>query len=213
MINCKSLEITLNGKTFVKNFNFSFTPSKNYFIAGELGCGKTQLFKCLSGIMRPSKGFIEINSKRTCSQSVDNKIKTSMDLGVLLDRPIALSNLSLKENIKLVASVKDTSFKTYLRILKELNFNVPLTYQMNKLSFEEQVLFCYTLAVAHKPQFLIWDDCPIGKNKRLITSILPHIEKLISNGTGLIFFGEETPEFLGNWNTIQFDQSVTLEAA
>ena len=47
-------------KNVIKAQNACFSPGQIYGIVGQNGCGKTVLFKCMSGLMPTTSGRIEI---------------------------------------------------------------------------------------------------------------------------------------------------------
>ena len=50
-------------RTIFENINLEFESGKIYGIVGPNGCGKSVLFKILSGLMQPNSGQILYNEK------------------------------------------------------------------------------------------------------------------------------------------------------
>jgi ATP-binding cassette subfamily D (ALD) protein 4 len=65
-LNVKNLNVMIpdNSKCLVKNLNMIFKRNENILITGRSGCGKTSLFRCLSGLWKSYNGQIIINDQQ-----------------------------------------------------------------------------------------------------------------------------------------------------
>lgn len=88
-------------KTVINDITFSFETEKNYGIVGSNGCGKSVLFKLISGLMRPTRGSIVVNGVY-----VGEKGSMPQDIGILIEHPGFLPNMSGMENLQLLASIR-----------------------------------------------------------------------------------------------------------
>lgn len=60
MIHCTDLSITLNDKLLLEIDNLTFDKGLIHIIQGENGCGKSSLFRCMTGWSTSSKGSCTI---------------------------------------------------------------------------------------------------------------------------------------------------------
>lgn len=208
LLKCESINIYLKEKHFVRNFNHDFMPNKNYWITGELGSGKTLLFKTISGISEPTSGDIKYNGRSLVNCSLEGKINAMRSFGILMEKPLALSNLSLFHNLELVAKVKKTPIDNYIEKLKTVNLEHKIHDRMTDLNFYEQQLFSVICAITHNPTILIWDNCPLDHEGYLLETILVWLKELKARGSCFIFLGEHKPRILENWLTIELENNV-----
>ncbi|AIM26143.1 putative ABC transporter ATP-binding protein [Melissococcus plutonius] len=97
-------KINMKFKDLVIFEDMSFKCSKNGIIGivGENGSGKSVLFKLLAGFIIPNHGTIIINEHNiTKNKLFPNK------LGVLIEEPYFLTDITGFENLKLLASIKN----------------------------------------------------------------------------------------------------------
>jgi ATP-binding cassette subfamily D (ALD) protein 4 len=65
----KNLNVMIpdKSKCLVKNLNMTFRRNENILISGRSGCGKTSLFRCVSGLWKSYNGQIIINDQQAKS--------------------------------------------------------------------------------------------------------------------------------------------------
>ena len=81
--------------------SISVPAGKIVGIVGNNGCGKTVFMKCLCGFLLPDSGEVIINGQRI-GRDVDFPDK----LGIIIETPGFLPNLSGYRNLKLLASLQ-----------------------------------------------------------------------------------------------------------
>ena len=67
LIKCDNISLGYEGRTILKDLNFSLNGGEYLCIVGENGAGKSTLIKTILGLKKPMKGTIETgdNLKRT----------------------------------------------------------------------------------------------------------------------------------------------------
>ena len=85
----------------LKNICRSFEIGKIHGIVGNNGSGKTVLMKCICGFLRPDSGKIYVNYKE-----VGKDMDFPDDLGIIIETPGFLPNISGFKNLQLLASLK-----------------------------------------------------------------------------------------------------------
>lgn len=63
MIHCSDLSIVLNQRKLLYIENITFEKGIIHIIQGENGCGKSSLFRCMTGWSSPASGNCSINGK------------------------------------------------------------------------------------------------------------------------------------------------------
>lgn len=101
MDNCVIVENAV--KRFKENValdhvSVSFERGKIHGIIGRNGSGKTVLFKCICGFMKLDQGKIYVNGSLV-------RPSASQDIGIMIEDPGFIGNMSGFRNLKLLASV------------------------------------------------------------------------------------------------------------
>lgn len=60
----KDLNVGFDGKSIISGLCLDVKVGENLIIAGPNGCGKTTLLKCITGLIKPFSGSIEISEHR-----------------------------------------------------------------------------------------------------------------------------------------------------
>lgn len=81
--------------------NFSIPPGSIYGVVGNNGSGKTVLMKCICGFMKCDKGKIVVNGRQ-----VGKEVDFPDRLGVIIETPGFIPNLSGYKNLKILAALK-----------------------------------------------------------------------------------------------------------
>ena len=104
--------------------NLKISAGKIFGIVGNNGSGKTVLMKCICGFLQPDSGIIRVNGK-----IVGKECDFPEDLGVIIETPGFLPNLTGYQNLKILASLKGIIGKEEIR---EVLLRVGLDPDMRK---------------------------------------------------------------------------------
>ena len=97
------MDITVNnvtkiikGNTVLSDINLEFQSGKIYGIVGKNGSGKTMLLRILAGLIRPTEGTVSVDG-----QKLHKDISFPPDMGIIIEKPELLEQLTGLENLKL----------------------------------------------------------------------------------------------------------------
>lgn len=85
------------------NINLSIEKGRTYGIRGYNGSGKSVLLKLICGFIKPDSGDVYIDK-----QYKDKKDDFPEKFGIIIDRPGYIANKTGFENLKTLASIRDT---------------------------------------------------------------------------------------------------------
>ena len=97
----EQLSLTIGKETLLKNINLSFEQGKIYGIIGRNGSGKTLLFKCVCGYIKPTTGRIIVNGKE-----IGKKIDFPDNTGMIIETPGFIASDSGFTNLKHLADIR-----------------------------------------------------------------------------------------------------------
>lgn len=106
-------------KPILKNITLNFNSGEVVGIVGKNGCGKSSLFKVITGLWKPSSGDILLNDI-----SINNKkIYDLYKISSFIERPNLYENLKVKDNFKILISLYDISDLSWFNFLYD-EFNI-----------------------------------------------------------------------------------------
>ncbi len=134
-----------------RNLNLSIDRKQNIFLFGPSGCGKSTLLNIVAGLDSPDNG--EIYYQDNLINKFDNN-HLKNDLGIIFQDQYLISELNVKDNIKLKNDNIDQihSILEFLKI-EDLVYKFP-----NQLSNGQKQRVCVARALVGNPKLIIADE-------------------------------------------------------
>ena len=171
VIKVEHVSMVFGEETVLKDVSFEFEEGKIYGIIGNNGSGKTVLMKCICGFLVPTRGKIFVNYKQ-----VGKEIDFPEDMGIIIETPGFLPNLTGFKNLELLASIQN---KIGADVIRETLEKVGLDYKSQKpvakYSLGMRQRLGIAQAIMEDPSILILDEPFNGLDKKGVA----HIHKLI----------------------------------
>lgn len=171
VVKVEHVSMVFGEETVLKDVSFEFEEGKIYGIIGNNGSGKTVLMKCICGFLVPTRGKIFVNYKQ-----VGKEIDFPEDMGIIIETPGFLPNLTGFKNLELLASIQN---KIGEDVIQETLEKVGLDYKSKKpvakYSLGMRQRLGIAQAIMEDPSILILDEPFNGLDKKGVA----HIHKLI----------------------------------
>ena len=171
VIKVEHVSMVFGEETVLKDVSFEFEEGKIYGIIGNNGSGKTVLMKCICGFLVPTRGKIFVNYKQ-----VGKEIDFPEDMGIIIETPGFLPNLTGFKNLELLASIQN---KIGADVIRETLEKVGLDYKSKKpvakYSLGMRQRLGIAQAIMEDQSILILDEPFNGLDKKGVA----HIHKLI----------------------------------
>ena len=146
--------------------SFDCEPGKIYGFVGYNGSGKTVLFKCICGLLKPDSGTIVINGEKMGDQMIRNA-------GIIIEEPAFIRNETGKKNLEFLYLL---NHKRENKIIEEVMVQLGLDPKSKKKVREYSLGMRQRLALAHaimeKPDIYILDEPMNGLDKKGVDEIL-----------------------------------------
>lgn len=166
----------------LSDVSFTVPAGRIFGIVGNNGSGKTVLMKCICGFLRPDSGMIRVNG---CL--VGKECDFPDDLGVIIETPGFLPNISGYKNLKILASLKgiadrDEIRKTMLRVGLDPDMKKPV----GKYSLGMRQRLGIAQAIMENPKVLILDEPFNGLDKTGVAQMRELLKELKCQGKAMI---------------------------
>lgn len=140
----------------LKNINLVLPNTGLVIIKGPSGVGKTTLLNIISGLKKPSKGYIKYNCEKikNMTEFRRNHIFYAMQNDSLYN------DFTLEENIKILCDDEghDYDISKVNDFKNELNLCIPNDKKIKEMSFGEQMRSTILLALLTKKEILLFDE-------------------------------------------------------
>lgn len=153
-IEVKNVYKSFGKEQVLKNISLSIPPGSIYGVVGNNGSGKTVLMKCICGFMKCDRGTIWVNGKQ-----IGKEIDFPDQLGVIIETPGFIPNLSGYKNLKILASLKGRIGKQEIReTLHKVGLNPDMKKPVTKYSLGMRQRLGIAQAIMENPKVLVLDE-------------------------------------------------------
>ena len=167
-------------KNVIKAQNACFSPGQIYGIVGQNGCGKTVLFKCMSGLMPTTSGRIEI-------QLDDSAQKARPYCGVVIDGAGFNDSLSGLSNLVALADItKKADKKAIASLMTSVGLSPDNRKKVRYYSLGMRQRLAIAQAIMEDPEILILDEPFNGLDQSGIEEIHQLFEELRKKGKTIL---------------------------
>lgn len=159
-----------------------FEEGKIHGLVGNNGSGKTVLMKCICGFLRPDKGRILVRNKQ-----VGRDMDFPEDLGIIIETPGFLPNLSGMKNLELLASLRRrVDREAICRTIERVGLDPDMKKPVGKYSLGMRQRLGIAQAIMENPSILILDEPLNGLDKNGVAHMRTLIKELRSQGKTII---------------------------
>jgi len=171
-----------NGESVLTDINHTFETGKIHGIVGNNGSGKTVLFKCMCGFMIPSKGKIFIDYEQV---GVDMDFPD--DMGIIIETPGFLPNLSGFKNLQILASLKRKIGNGEIRqTMRRVGLDPDIKKHVGRYSLGMRQRLGIAQAIMEDPAHLILDEPFNGLDKSGVKDMRELIKGLRLKGKTIL---------------------------
>lgn len=140
-------------KIVLNHVNLKLTGGNIYGFQGKNGCGKTMLMRAITGLIRPTEGYVSINGEK-----IGKDIDFPQSVGALIENPSFISEYSALDNLKMLASLSgNISEDELLYVLKHVGLeNNDVKYRAFSLGMKQKLGIA--AAVMGNPELVVLDE-------------------------------------------------------
>lgn len=166
----------------LNNISFTIPPGSIYGVVGNNGSGKTVLMKCICGFMKCDTGKIIVNGKQ-----VGREVDFPDHLGVIIETPGFIPNLSGYKNLKILAALKGRIGKPEIReTLQRVGLQPDLKKPVAKYSLGMRQRLGIAQAIMEDPSVLVLDEPFNGLDKYGVVEIRALLKELKASGKSIL---------------------------
>ena len=148
---CKSY----HGRPVVDHLNLTVPEGCVYGFLGPNGAGKSTTMKMLLGLVHPTGGSVELLG-HTLNEA--NRIALLRQTGSLIESPSGYLHLTARENLSIVADLKDVDRKDIGRVLEIVHLTKDADRKVGQYSLGMKQRLGIAMALLGSPELLILDE-------------------------------------------------------
>ena len=177
-ISVKNISKHFDKEHVLKKVSRDFERGKIHGIIGNNGSGKTVLMKCICGFLIPDEGYAIVNGK-----CVGKDVDFPDDIGVIIETPGFLPNMSGFKNLQILASLnKKIGDKDIEETIKKVGLDPHIKKPVGKYSLGMRQRLGIAQAIMENPSILILDEPFNGLDKTGVAEMRKLIKELKNEG-------------------------------
>lgn len=150
-----SVSKVIGKKHILNDINLNCSCGKVYGLIGPNGCGKSSLFKVISGLWEPTNGDIIMNDLYFKNYKKDLLPK----IGSFIEMPNIYDNLSGKDNLDILMKLYEVEDKYwYEYLIKEFNIETFMHKKVKTYSLGMKQKIGLIMALINNPDIIILDE-------------------------------------------------------
>jgi len=161
VIQLENLSKSFGEDMVLKHVSRDFEEGKIHGIVGNNGSGKTVMMKCICGFLQPSQGRVFVNYKQ-----VGKEVDFPENMGIIIETPGFLPNLSGLKNLELLASLQRRIHKEIIRqTIRRVGLDPDMKKPVGKYSLGMRQRLGIAQAIMEDPSLLVLDEPFNGLDK------------------------------------------------
>lgn len=181
-ISVQNVSKSFGGDEVLHSVSHDFEEGKIHGIVGNNGSGKTVLMKCICGFLLPTKGKIMVHYKQ-----VGKDMDFPDDIGIIIETPGFLPNLTGMKNLSILASLKHRiTEETITAAIRRVGLDPSMKKPVSKYSLGMRQRLGIAQAIMENPSILILDEPFNGLDKNSVSQMRELIKGLREQGKTII---------------------------
>lgn len=153
-VKIENLRKTFGKETVLQEISLTFETGRMYALVGRNGSGKSVLLKCISGLVVPSGGSIEVGGK-VLGRDVD----FAPDTGISIEQPGLLLRKSAFDNMKILSALTQKPCASEInRLIELVGLNPKDKKAVGKYSMGMKQRLSIAMALLGNPKLLLLDE-------------------------------------------------------
>ncbi len=181
-ISVQNVSKSFGQERVLKSVSRDFEKGKIHGIVGNNGSGKTVLMKCICGFLLPTEGTVVVNGRR-----VGRDVDFPPDLGVIIETPGFLPNLTGVKNLEILASLnRKIGLAEIAAAIRRVGLDPFMKKPVGKYSLGMRQRLGIAQAIMEDPSLLILDEPLNGLDKHGVAEMRKLIKGLKSEGKTIL---------------------------
>ena len=200
ILSASNISKSFIGVRALNNIDITINAGEIHCLAGENGCGKSTLVKCISGVYTPDEGTIQIEGQ-TCGSMTPIE---AMNHGIqVIYQDLSLfQHMTVAENIAIsklkFENTKIINWKTIKAIAKEqldkIGVTMDLDETVGEISMANKQMVAICRALAQNAKILFMDEPTTALTKTEVSHLMKVMLERKKKGLAIVFISHKLDE-------------------
>jgi ABC-type sugar transport system ATPase subunit len=150
------------GNRIIDDFSISLKDGEIIALVGPSGCGKTTLLHCITGLVAPTSGRVQVDGV-----DVSHKKTHERGIGIMMQDQPLYEHLSVEQNIAFPLRARGQKKPDVSQLLEQLELADIAKQKVSSCSGGERRRIAFGRAIVTKPNVLLLDEPFTSLNEEL----------------------------------------------
>ncbi|MFP3743948.1 amino acid ABC transporter ATP-binding protein [Achromobacter sp. SIMBA_011] len=197
LVSLRDVHLAFGQTEVLKGIDVEVRPGNAVSIIGPSGSGKSTILRCITGLLRPQRGEIEVGGVRVDAlKSESELIALRKRVGFVFQQYNLFPHLSVLENLVISPIKVNGQPRAQAQALaRELLAKVRMDHKENaypgELSGGQQQRVAIARALALRPELILFDEVTSALDPEMVGEVLTVIRDLVQDGLTCVLVTHE----------------------
>ncbi len=186
LIEARGLSKSFDGFVALHSIDLVVEPGEIFALVGSNGAGKTTTLRLLTGMLRPTSGWAQIDGINVTADPLAIKRR----IGYLPEAPPLYDKLTGLEFLNMIARIRDLdeseASARVTTLVRILDLEDRITVQIGNYSRGMKQKLAFAATIVHRPRVMVLDEPTSGLDPRYSKLIKEWIRAQADEGTAVI---------------------------
>ncbi|CUI58842.1 L-cystine import ATP-binding protein TcyC [Achromobacter xylosoxidans] len=197
LVSLRDVHLAFGQTEVLKGIDVEVRPGQAVSIIGPSGSGKSTILRCITGLLRPQRGAIEVGGVRVDALKTESElIALRKRVGFVFQQYNLFPHLSVLENLVISPIKVNGQPRAQAQALaRELLAKVRMDHKENaypgELSGGQQQRVAIARALALRPELILFDEVTSALDPEMVGEVLIVIRDLVQDGLTCVLVTHE----------------------
>ncbi|MFY3679094.1 amino acid ABC transporter ATP-binding protein [Achromobacter xylosoxidans] len=197
LVSLRDVHLAFGRTEVLKGIDVEVRPGQAVSIIGPSGSGKSTILRCITGLLRPQRGAIEVGGVRVDALKTESElIALRKRVGFVFQQYNLFPHLSVLENLVISPIKVNGQPRAQAQALaRELLAKVRMDHKENaypgELSGGQQQRVAIARALALRPELILFDEVTSALDPEMVGEVLTVIRDLVQDGLTCVLVTHE----------------------
>ncbi|MCM2572456.1 amino acid ABC transporter ATP-binding protein [Achromobacter xylosoxidans] len=197
LVSLRDVHLAFGQTEVLKGIDVEVRPGQAVSIIGPSGSGKSTILRCITGLLRPLRGAIEVGGVRVDALKTESElIALRKRVGFVFQQYNLFPHLSVLENLVISPIKVNGQPRAQAQALaRELLAKVRMDHKENaypgELSGGQQQRVAIARALALRPELILFDEVTSALDPEMVGEVLTVIRDLVQDGLTCVLVTHE----------------------
>ncbi len=197
LVSLRDVHLAFGQTEVLKGIDVEVRPGNAVSIIGPSGSGKSTILRCITGLLRPQRGEIEVGGVRVDGLKTESElIALRKRVGFVFQQYNLFPHLSVLENLVISPIKVNGQPRAEAQALaRELLAKVRMDHKENaypgELSAGQQQRVAIARALALRPELILFDEVTSALDPEMVGEVLTVIRDLVQDGLTCVLVTHE----------------------